>query len=130
MIDRKFVAEWLDRYVAAWRSYDPNTIGALFADDVRYYYTPYADPLIGREAVVKSWLENQEPPQTWEAHYEPIAVDGQTVVANGLSRYYEDDGTTFRAEWDNIFVLRFDEHGQCIEFCDWYMKKPEEKASN
>ncbi len=102
MIDRKFAAEWLDRYVAAWRSYDPNTIGALFADDVRYYYTPYADPLIGREAVVKSWIENQEPPQTWEAHYEPIAVDGQTVVANGsaaimrtTARPSEPNGTTF-----------------------------------
>ena len=44
MIDRKSAAEWLDRYVAAWKSYDPNAIGALFAADVRYYYTPYADP--------------------------------------------------------------------------------------
>ncbi len=126
MIDRKSAAEWLDRYVAAWKSYDPNAIGALFAADVRYYYTPYADPLIGREAVVKSWLDNQDAPNTWEAHYEPIAVDGSTVIANGFSRYFEDDGT-FQAEWDNIFRLRFNDQGECTEFCDWYMKKPADK---
>ncbi len=127
MIDRKSAAAWLDQYVAAWKSYDPNAIGALFSGDVRYYFTPYADPVVGREAVVKSWLENPDAPQTWEAHYEPIAIDGDKVVANGFSRYFEDDGVTFKAEWDNIFVLRFDEHGQCSEFCEWYMKKPADK---
>ena len=93
---------------------------------MRYYYTPYADPLIGREAVVKSWLDNQDAPNTWEAHYEPMAVDGETVIANGFSRYFEDDGT-FHAEWDNIFLLRFNDQGECTEFCDWYMKKPADK---
>ena len=127
MIDRKAAAEWLDQYVAAWKSYDPNAIGALFSHDVRYYFEPYADPVIGRKAVVQAWLDNQDAPNTWEAHYEPIAVDGQTVIANGFSRYFEEDGVTFADEWDNIFVLRFDEHGQCFEFCDWYMKKPADK---
>lgn len=127
MIDRKSAAAWLDRYVAAWKSYDPTAIGALFSPDVRYYFRPYVDPVIGREAVVKAWLDNPDTPNTWEAHYEPIAVDGNTVIANGFSRYFEDDGVTFSDEWNNIFLLRFNDQDECIEFCDWYMKKPEDK---
>jgi len=31
---------WLDDYVAAWRSYDPEAIGALFSEDAEYRYHP------------------------------------------------------------------------------------------
>jgi hypothetical protein len=30
------VQTWLDRHVAAWRSNDPDLIGALFTEDVVY----------------------------------------------------------------------------------------------
>ena len=33
-MDHGSAQEWLDRYVAAWRSYDPAAIGALFSDDI------------------------------------------------------------------------------------------------
>ena len=32
---RDDVQRWLDRYVEAWRSYDPDAIGDLFAEDLR-----------------------------------------------------------------------------------------------
>ena len=124
MIDHVTVAAWLENYVQAWKTYDPVEIGALFGDDVRYFFTPFVEPLIGREAVVAAWLEHPDKPGTWAAHYDPVAVDGLTAVANGYSRYFQDDGTTFQAEWNNIFLLRFNEQGQCIEFCEWYMKRP------
>ena len=34
--------DWLDRYVAAWKSYDPQQIGDLFSEDVEYRYHPQA----------------------------------------------------------------------------------------
>jgi ketosteroid isomerase-like protein len=55
-MDRTSAQAWLDRYVAAWRSNDAVAIGALFADDVAYRYHPYDEPLVGRQAVVASWL--------------------------------------------------------------------------
>lgn len=124
MIDRTAVAAWLERYIHAWKTYDPGEIGSLFAEDVSYHFSPYSQPVIGREAVVASWLENQDAPGTWEAHYEPVAVDGNTAVATGYSRYFEADGKTFRAEWSNLYVIRFNDHGECVEFSEWYMKKP------
>jgi hypothetical protein len=38
MVQREAVAAWLDAYVAAWRSYDPDAIGALFSKDATYAY--------------------------------------------------------------------------------------------
>ena len=55
MIDRAGVDRWLDDYVAAWKSYDRDAIGALFADDVEYRYHPYDDPVRGRNSVVAAW---------------------------------------------------------------------------
>ena len=48
--------EWLARYVAAWSSYDRDEIAALFSEDVTYRYHPYDDGVVGRDAVVASWL--------------------------------------------------------------------------
>ena len=45
-------------------------------------------------------------------------------MANGRSRYFEQDGTTFKTEYDNIFLLRFDEEGRCLEYREWFMERP------
>ena len=55
-MDRAGVQTWLDNYVAAWLSYDADDIRALFTEDITYRYHPYDDPIVGREAVVASWL--------------------------------------------------------------------------
>jgi hypothetical protein len=55
-VDRATAQAWLDRYVAAWLSYDAGDIAALFAEDVVYRYHPYDDPIVDRKAVVASWL--------------------------------------------------------------------------
>lgn len=123
MSDYQRVAKWLEDYVAAWKSYDPEAIRALFSEGATYRYGPYDKPLEGREAIVTGWLENRDEPNTYSADYKPIAVDGNTAVSNGRSLYYAADGKTLIREFDNIFVIKFDEDGRCADFCDWYMAK-------
>ena len=55
-MDRADAQAWLDKYVAAWLSYEANDIAALFTEDIAYRYHPYDDPIVGRKAVVASWL--------------------------------------------------------------------------
>jgi hypothetical protein len=124
MTTREEAAAWLDRYVEAWKSYDPQAIGDLFSEDAEYYYGPYSEPVRGREAIVASWLQDPDKPGTYDAHYEPVAVEGNVAVSNGRSRYFKDDGKTFRTEYDNIYIMRFDNEGRCAEFREWYMEKP------
>jgi hypothetical protein len=122
MIDHQSVSKWLQDYVAAWKSYERSAIEALFSVDAQYRFNPYDDPISGRSAIVADWLENQDEPGSFSADYKPIAVDGNTAVANGRSIYYEADGKTVEREFDNIFVLKFNDAGECAEFCDWYVE--------
>jgi ketosteroid isomerase-like protein len=118
-VDRSTFQDWLDRYVGAWRSGDPNEIGALFSDDVVYTYRPFSEPVRGREAVVADWLRNPDEPGSWDAEYRALAVDGNTAVSVGESRYPA-EGRTF----SNVFVCHFDDAGRCREFSEWWVEKP------
>jgi SnoaL-like domain len=128
MLNRAIVTAWLDAYVRAWKTYDPQSIGDLFSENAIYYYTPFSEPLRGRSAIVTSWLEEPDTPGTYDGHYEPIAIEGNCAVTNGRSRYFKKDDSTLRTEWYNIFVLRFDEDGRCFEYREWYMERPKNQS--
>ncbi len=119
-MDHAAFQTWLDRYVAAWRSGDRTEIEALFSPDATYSYGPYRDPVRGREAIAADWLEEPDPPGSWEAEYRPLAIDGDVAVATGESRYPADGNT-----YSNIFVCRFDGEGRCTEFREWFMEHPQ-----
>jgi ketosteroid isomerase-like protein len=131
-VNRADAQAWLDRYVAAWLSYDANDIAALFTEDVVYRYHPYDDPLVGREAVVASWLgesdsedaSTRDAPGTYAARYEPVAVDGDVVVATGTSTYREQPEGPIVRVYDNCFVMRFAGEGRCEEFTEYYLRRP------
>jgi hypothetical protein len=121
-VEKSAVIDWLDAYVKAWESYSPEAIGALFTDDATYSYYPFEEPVRGRKAIVESWLKDQNAPGTWEASYAPIAVDGNVAVAQGRSRYFKDSTRTeLDKQWDNIFVIEFDESGRCSSFAEWFV---------
>ncbi len=144
-MDVESATEWLERYVAAWELYDRDLIEALFSEDVVYRYHPYDQPLVGRRAVVESWLgegdhENaseRDEPGTFEASYEPVAIDGDTVVATGRSSYRgapeltpeelneNRAGGEIERVYFNCFVIRFDAEGRCSEFTEWLMLQPD-----
>src|SRR5262245_9059524 len=126
-MDESAVAAWLADYVAAWRSNDPETIGRLFAEDALYRYHPWAEPtpshVRGGEAIVASWLQEPDEPDSWEAEYRPWLVSDDRAVAVGASRYFASDGSV-EGEFSNVFLLAFDAEGRCREFSEIYMKRP------
>jgi ketosteroid isomerase-like protein len=131
-MERDDVDRWLAAYVAAWKSYDRDEIAALFSDDVTYRYHPYDEPIRGREAVVASWLGEdddadasaRDPEGTYDASYATAAVDGDVAVATGSSVYRTTPGGPIDRTFDNCFVLRFDRAGRCREFTEWFIERP------
>ena len=122
---RDEVQAWLDRYVAAWRSYDPIAIGDLFGTDAEYRYHPWDDdPVSGRDSIVADWLESPDATGSWEAHYEPSAVEGDRASAIGTTRYLNPDGS-FSTLYHNHWTLRFDGDGRCTDFVEYCMELPE-----
>jgi len=115
------VQRWIDAYVDAWRTYDPAAIGALFAEESTYAYHPYdsGDEVVrGREATVADWLEEHDEPDTWEANYRPLVVEGQWAVVQRSTSYTKGDFF-----W-NLWTLRFDEENRCAELVEWFMVRP------
>jgi ketosteroid isomerase-like protein len=127
-MDRSGVQDWLDRYSAAWLSYDEDDIRALFAPDARYRYHPYdpeAETVVGAEGIVKDWVDNRDEAGTYDSHYEPYAVDGDRAVAIGWSRYYEDAANSkLSREFRNAYLLEFDAEGRCTDFTEFFMETP------
>ena len=79
-----------------------------------------------------SWLgedpsdeaSTRDEPGTYAASYAPVAVDGDVVVATGTSTYRDSvDGPVVRV-YENCFVMRFDDAGQCREFTEYYLRRP------
>ena len=122
-MDREAFHAWLVRYVDAWRLNDPTAIGDLFSLDVRYAFDPFSEAVVGRAAVVASWLTDPDVPGSWEADYEVLAIDGDACVAHGRTRYLTDDRAAVDREFANVFVTRFDDEGRCREFTEWYMRR-------
>jgi hypothetical protein len=97
----------------------------LFSEDASYAWHPWDegdDVARGRSEIVKAWLRDQDAPGTYQAEYAPIAVDGDTAVATGRTRYYDSGGAVER-DYYNVFVMRFDDQGQCTAFTEWFMKR-------
>jgi hypothetical protein len=123
---RDDVQAWLDRYVEAWKTYDPTSIGGLFAERATYRYHPWGEPISGRDAIVRDWLEpdgdvsGRDAPGTFDAQYEPYALDGDRAVAVGHSDYFAADGSIER-RYHNVFLLRFDDAGRCSDFTEVFL---------
>jgi hypothetical protein len=122
-MDHATFQSWLDRYIDAWKLLDRVLIGDLFSPDVRYSFDPFDEAVVGRAAVVAAWLADPDEPGSWEADYEVLAIDGDTCVAHGRTRYLTDDRAAVDREFANIFVVRFDADGRCREFTEWYMRR-------
>ena|SRR5687767_738535 len=122
---RDDVQAWLDRYLEAWRANERGPIEALFTDDAVHSYRPWDSDemtLTGRDAIVTGWLEDQDEPGSWEAHYEPYAVEGDRAVAVGWSRYAATADHPERT-FHNAYLLRFASDGRCASFHEFYMEE-------
>lgn len=131
MIDKAAVQTWLDQYVAAWKSYNSAQIAPLFSANVVYQFTPWSAPVHGRDAVVAAWLDpsSRDADNTFEAHYEPVIIEGDTAVVRGVSTYYTDTThAAIRRQFANLWIVRFDDAGVCREFIEWWSEDPTYKA--
>ena len=117
------VQTWLDRYVQAWQSNDRGVIESLFTEDAVYGYRPWDSDehtVRGRDAIVASWLEETDAAGSWDAKYEPYAVEGDRAVALGWSRYLAHDDQPERT-YHNAYVLEFAPDGRCRALHEFYM---------
>jgi ketosteroid isomerase-like protein len=122
MIDTTDIDRWLERYQAAWLSDDPAAIAALFTSDVRYFTTPYGEPLVGGDGVSAFWLEQGESRLPWTFDYEVIAREGDLYVVRAVTRYPEGTAGAPGAEvFHNLWLVTLSDDGRVREFVEYFM---------
>jgi ketosteroid isomerase-like protein len=114
---REDAAAWVERYVQAWRSNDPDDIRALFTDDARYFTAPEREPWAGAEGIVRGWLDRKDEPGTWSFRYEVLGVDGDLAFVRGWTEQRKEDPPTCT----NLWVIRLAPDGRASEFIEWWM---------
>lgn len=117
-MNRDHVSGWVRRYRAAWESNDPGEISALFSENARYFTEPYAEPWVGREEIVRGWLEHKDEPGSTEFEYGVLAIEGDLGIVKGSTIYRPP-----LREYANLWEIRLAPDGLCTEFTEWWMKK-------
>jgi hypothetical protein len=120
MDDDGLLARWIDGYVTAWSSNEPDDIGALFTEDAEYVTEPYATPWRGRRTIVDQWIEHKDEPGDASFAWSPLVVTPDVAVVQGHTVYREPPRT-----YDNLWVIRLADDGRCRSFTEWWMRRPD-----
>jgi len=116
---------WLDGYRQAWKSDDPDQIGALFTEDATYAPSPFREAWRGREAIVANWIERGDSKNPWQFESELLAVEGETGVVRGLTTYPAHDDEP-EPVYSNIWFVSLAPDGRARSFAEWWVERPRE----
>ncbi|HET6951925.1 MAG TPA: nuclear transport factor 2 family protein [Acidimicrobiales bacterium] len=115
-MERATVDAWVSGYEQAWRTPGTAALAALFAPDATYLVSPWAEPVVGLDAIAALWeAERTGPDEVFSLASEVVAVDGATAVVRLAVGY----GDPVTSRWRDLWVLRFDGEGRCAAFEEW-----------
>jgi len=108
---------WMEGYIKAWSSNDPEDISRLFAENGRYFTAPYREPWIGRSRIVSGWLGRKDKPGEYAFKYEILGVDKNVGFVRGWTTYHNPPRV-----YSNLWVIEVNEKGECQAFTEWWME--------
>ena len=106
---------WVEGYLTAWRSNEPEDIRALFTPDAEYLNEPWTAPLRGHDAIVEDWLKRRDEPDSFTFTWDVTAIDGATAFIQAETAYAS--GPTY----SNLWVIRLEDDGRAASFTEWWM---------
>ncbi len=110
------VEQWVEGYLAVWRSNSPADIDALFTPEATYFTAPPRRPWRGHREIVEGWLERAPQQGEWSFRHEMLDVIGDTAYVRGWTAYQ--DGVI-----GNLWVIRFAGDRRCRSLTEWWMSE-------
>jgi len=129
-VDRAALSACIEQYERAWRSAGTAILADLFTADATYSVEPYAEPIVGLEALARWWEDNRDgPDEVFSMKVDVVAVDGEAGVARVEVTY----GDPIVQEYRDLWVVRLDPSGRCKAFEEWpfwpgHGRSPSERA--
>ena len=116
MVDRAAAQAWVDAYERAWRTAGTAGLAALFTEDASYSPSPWADPVVGLDAIATFWDDERDgPDESFTMTSEVVAVEGHTAVARVAVDYLREPVV----RWRDLWVMEFAPDGRCRVFEEW-----------
>lgn len=119
-MDRPSVTAWLERLKAAWEARDPEGAVSMFSHTQRYYERPFKPGTTQEE--FRTYWQDIVGLEDVRFDYEIVAVDGNTACVH-WKNWFRSAGESQQMELDGVFVLVFDDSGNCLEFRQWWFMK-------
>lgn len=111
--------KWMETYGRASAENDPQASANLFAENAVYYETPFAHPMVGRDAIFKYWDKGARTLKDKESTFEILTVRDQRGIARWQSRFTIIESSK-RLALDCLFLIEFNEKGKCQTFREWW----------
>ena len=87
MTDYAAAGEWLEAFGRAWQTFDGDAWVGLFSEDAEYHEDPFAEPLVGHNALRAYLLEGAESEGDVDFTIERHWVSGDTILAAWHANY-------------------------------------------
>lgn len=113
------LVEWLEGYRRAWETRDPDAAAALFSERAEYRETPFSPPHLGRDGVRRYWREATGSQRDISFRYRILSIRADGGIAHWTARFTRVPSGE-RVLLDGIFVLDFDDEGQCQGLREWW----------
>jgi len=110
---------WMKSYGKASRENDARASADLFSLDAKYYETPFAEPIIGRQAIFQYWNDGAQKLRDKQSIFEILAVNDNLGIAHWQSKFTAIESEK-RFVLDCLFIVDFDDEGLCRTFREWW----------
>jgi ketosteroid isomerase-like protein len=115
--------ELLERYKTAWETFDGDAWVDLFTEDAEYHGDPFAEPLVGHNALRAFMLESAERQRDVDFTVERHWVSGSTVLAAWhVAWTARADGRLVR--WAGFMTADVADDGRISRFRAWALPAP------
>ena len=117
-MNRSEVQNWIDNYVAAWRSPSRDKLAQLFTADVRYQLhqaPPWNQTLSGLGELAQYWEHVSLEQGEFELQSEIVALEGNVAVVKVDVTY----ATANPAQWHNVWIICFADDNRCESYEEW-----------
>ncbi len=111
--------EWLEAYSRASKENDPQASAELYTPDAEYYETPFAQPMVGKDAIYDYWDNGTRTLKDKESSYEIVAIQENLGIARWQARFTQINSGK-RIALDCIFLVEFDGNLKCRLFREWW----------
>ena len=111
--------QWMETYGRASAEDDPRASANLFAENAAYYENPFAEPMIGRDAIFDYWNKGAQNLRDKESTFEILSVNGHSGIAHWQSKFTVIESGK-RLALDCVFIVEFDDDGLCQTFREWW----------